>query len=103
MKHRSKLTGDLCLNSPFPMMGGDEGVKYPIPWLLLAYFTDKHTVLMKKIVENKTPGFSKAWLCLALIILFVVFVRVRLLEFPLDRDEGEYAYTAQLMLQGIAP
>jgi hypothetical protein len=58
---------------------------------------------MKKTVENKTPGFSKNWLCLSLIILFVVSVRVRLLEFPLDRDEGEYAYTAQLMLQGIAP
>ena len=58
---------------------------------------------MKKTVENKTSSFSKTWLCLVLIILFVVFVRVRLLEFPLDRDEGEYAYTAQLMLQGTAP
>jgi 4-amino-4-deoxy-L-arabinose transferase-like glycosyltransferase len=53
--------------------------------------------------ENKVQRFSKSWLCLALIILFVVFVRVRLSEFPLERDEGEYAYTAQLMLQGIAP
>jgi 4-amino-4-deoxy-L-arabinose transferase-like glycosyltransferase len=53
--------------------------------------------------DNKVQRFSKSWLCLALIILFVVFVRVRLSEFPLERDEGEYAYTAQLMLQGIAP
>jgi hypothetical protein len=28
---------------------------------------------------------------------------VRLLEVPLERDEGEYAYAAQLMLQGVPP
>lgn len=40
---------------------------------------------------------------LAAIILFVVFVRVRLLDFPLERDEGEYAYMGQLILQGVPP
>jgi len=29
--------------------------------------------------------------------------RLRLLNFPLERDEGEYAYAGQLMLQGIPP
>jgi hypothetical protein len=53
--------------------------------------------------NNKVQRFSKSWIFLALIILFVVFVRVRLMDFPLERDEGEYAYTAQLMLQGVAP
>jgi 4-amino-4-deoxy-L-arabinose transferase-like glycosyltransferase len=43
------------------------------------------------------------WILLALIILFIVLVRVRLREMPLERDEGEYAYAGQLMLQGIAP
>ncbi|MEN8158754.1 MAG: glycosyltransferase family 39 protein, partial [Myxococcota bacterium] len=33
----------------------------------------------------------------------VVAVRVRLLEVPLDRDEGEYAYVGQQWLQGIPP
>jgi hypothetical protein len=33
----------------------------------------------------------------------VVWVRVRLLEVPLDRDEGEYAYVGQQWLQGIPP
>ena len=37
------------------------------------------------------------------VILLVLFVRVRLLEVPLERDEGEYAYTAPLILQGIPP
>ena len=46
---------------------------------------------------------GRSWVFLVLIILFVVVVRVRLLGFPLERDEGEYAYMGQLMLQGISP
>jgi hypothetical protein len=40
---------------------------------------------------------------LSLVILFVVVVRIRLLDIPLERDEGEFAYVGQLMLEGIAP
>jgi hypothetical protein len=40
---------------------------------------------------------------LGFILLSVVLVRVRLLDVPLERDEGEYAYTGQLMLQGVPP
>ena len=43
------------------------------------------------------------WICLGLILLFVVAVRVRYLSVPLERDEGEYAYAGQLILQGIPP
>jgi 4-amino-4-deoxy-L-arabinose transferase-like glycosyltransferase len=43
------------------------------------------------------------WVLLTCIILFVILVRVRLLDFPLERDEGEYAYMGQLILQGIPP
>ena len=42
-------------------------------------------------------------MAVALILLFVVVVRVRLLDVPLERDEGEYAYAGQLMLRGIPP
>ena len=45
----------------------------------------------------------RAWLLVGLTILFVVVVRVRLREVPLERDEGEYAYAGQLMLQGVPP
>ena len=31
------------------------------------------------------------------------FIRLRLLDFPLERDEGEYAYAGQLILQGTPP
>lgn len=33
----------------------------------------------------------------------VLYARVRLLSMPLERDEGEYAYIGQLMLQGVPP
>jgi hypothetical protein len=36
-------------------------------------------------------------------LVVVAVVRLRLLNFPLERDEGEYAYAGQLMLQGIPP
>jgi 4-amino-4-deoxy-L-arabinose transferase-like glycosyltransferase len=38
-----------------------------------------------------------------LAVLLVVVVRLRLLSIPLERDEGEFAYCGQLMLQGIPP
>jgi len=39
---------------------------------------------------------------LAVIVLFGA-IRWRLLDMPLERDEGEYAYAGQLILQGIPP
>jgi len=32
------------------------------------------------------------------VLVVVAAVRLRLLNFPLERDEGEYAYAGQLML-----
>src|SRR5581483_6288816 len=40
---------------------------------------------------------------LALIVLVFAIVRVRTMNIPLERDEGEYAYAGQLLLQGIPP
>src|SRR5437764_8632745 len=40
---------------------------------------------------------------LALVVCATAAVRFRLLDMPLERDEGEYAYAGQLMLQGIPP
>ena len=39
----------------------------------------------------------------AVVILFFALIRFHLRECPLERDEGEYAYAGQLMLQGIPP
>src|SRR6266446_6318541 len=36
-------------------------------------------------------------------IFLSVFVRWRLQQLPLERDEGEYAYAGQLLQQGVTP
>jgi hypothetical protein len=45
----------------------------------------------------------RTWAALGVVILFASVVRIRLLDVPLERDEGEYAYAGQLILQGIPP
>lgn len=40
---------------------------------------------------------------LAVVIAVSMIVRIRLLNAPLERDEGEHAYLAQMMLAGHAP
>src|SRR2546429_4536637 len=45
----------------------------------------------------------RAWILVWLTVLFVLAVRVRLRQMPLERDEGEYAYAGQLILQGVPP
>jgi hypothetical protein len=59
-------------------------------------------------VINKIGSHDKilrvAWWTLAVIIFgLTVAIRIRLLGIPLERDEGEYAYAGQLILQGIPP
>ncbi|MCK5557804.1 MAG: glycosyltransferase family 39 protein [Candidatus Hydrogenedentes bacterium] len=44
-----------------------------------------------------------AWVTLLIIVFLVAAIRIRLLHVPLERDEGEYAYAGQLILQGIPP
>jgi hypothetical protein len=44
-----------------------------------------------------------AWVLFSCVVLAVIWARIRLSGLPLERDEGEYAYTGQLLLRGIAP
>lgn len=56
--------------------------------------------------KEKKPladGPYLAYFLLAFALAFALYVRVRLLGLPLERDEGEYAYMGQLILQGIPP
>src|SRR3954465_10635654 len=60
------------------------------------------------LIGAKTTADSPIprWLivsCLVVILGLAAFIRIRLLEMPLERDEGEYAYAGQLILQGIPP
>jgi hypothetical protein len=43
------------------------------------------------------------WGFLTAMILLTAIIRLRLLDVPLERDEGEFAYMGQLILQGIPP
>ena len=43
------------------------------------------------------------WVALVLVIVGAAVIRGRLSSIPLERDEGEYAYMAQLMLKGVPP
>ena len=43
------------------------------------------------------------WILAAVVFGLTVAIRIRLLGIPLERDEGEYAYAGQLILQGVPP
>ena len=43
------------------------------------------------------------WVMLLIAIAFTAGLRIRLLDVPLERDEGEYAYAGQLILRAIPP
>lgn len=53
--------------------------------------------------ESKQLNERVYFLLLSFVLIFVAVIRYRLLDFPLERDEGEYAYMGQLLLQGIPP
>jgi hypothetical protein len=56
----------------------------------------------KTDINGKLVQF--AWWAVATIAFtLVIAIRIRLLGIPLERDEGEYAYAGQLILQGIPP
>src|SRR5439155_9283335 len=56
-------------------------------------------------VSEDSPVKSRVvtWLALGLILVGAAAIRLRLLDLPLDRDEGEYAYFGQLLLEGVPP
>ena len=54
-------------------------------------------------IEIKPASDRWAWGLVLAILVVAAAVRIRLLSIPLERDEGEFAYMGQLMLQGIPP
>jgi hypothetical protein len=49
--------------------------------------------------------FSRLGVMVTLVVVLgiVAFIRLRVLNMPLERDEGEFAYAAQLLSQGVSP
>jgi hypothetical protein len=71
-------------------------------------FVDEITTKPRGMTSELAPsgkGWETYWCVGALLVvmMFFAFVRVRLRDLPLERDEGEFAYVGQLMLQGIPP
>jgi hypothetical protein len=56
-----------------------------------------------KSFRYQTPVLVPAWTLLAATVMAVLWARIRLAGLPLERDEGEYAYSGQLLLHAIAP
>jgi Dolichyl-phosphate-mannose-protein mannosyltransferase len=52
--------------------------------------------------KAKSAGSSYAWLWLLLVLAVVTLIRIRLIDMPLERDEGDFAYGGQLMLHGVS-
>jgi hypothetical protein len=60
----------------------------------------------KKKTENNVSPMNNPYIPIFFLLLILgvfSFIRIRLLSFPLERDEGEYAYFGQLILNGVPP
>jgi hypothetical protein len=55
------------------------------------------------VPEKKAKKIDYYLIALGAVIIFISFIRLRLINVPLERDEGEYAYFGKLILDGIAP
>ncbi|MBN1787973.1 MAG: glycosyltransferase family 39 protein [Sedimentisphaerales bacterium] len=59
------------------------------------------------IEKSSNPKVTLINICLIIVftvlIAITIAVRIRSLDAPLERDEGEYAYAGQLMLEGVMP
>ena len=60
-------------------------------------------IVVSQPVEGATPRSVWALCVLAAVVFVTAAIRLRLLDVPLDRDEGEYAYFGQLLLEGVPP
>ena len=66
--------------------------------------------VIRSVLKTKGPPVSflqllseqRCWV-VVVILLFTGFIRLRLLDVPLERDEGEFAYVGQNILHGIPP
>lgn len=64
--------------------------------------------LTRKSVQIKAPAKAPSfvwghYVFLSMGLLFTSYVRLRYLQLPLERDEGEFGYIAQRILKGLSP
>src|SRR5438093_2800296 len=83
--------------------GTEEQANFRCPSCNLPFLVGIAAFVTHKI-DDSCKGLRAGWWILAVIVFGVVItIRTRLLGIPLERDEGEYAYAGQLILQGVPP
>lgn len=60
-------------------------------------------MILQQAVKQPLTRHWVWWVSLAIVLLLTASMRFGLLDVPLERDEGEYAYAGQLILQGVPP
>jgi len=66
-------------------------VQWKLPSCKSPVFSGKKTPFLRDTIDDHGKALRVGWCALVVIV------------FALERDEGEYAYAGQLMLQGIPP
>ncbi|PKP22344.1 MAG: hypothetical protein CVU05_04320 [Bacteroidetes bacterium HGW-Bacteroidetes-21] len=71
----------------------------------MKFSVDMKPAIKKKQAPQKPASNNKLliWIILGVALLFTLVFRLRMLNLPLERDEGEYAYIASLILDGDSP
>jgi hypothetical protein len=83
-----------CPRAQTPLGNASESAKLSCP--------ATHNVNLKQARSANSLRVA-IWFLFGVTVALVLFARIRLLGLPLERDEGEYAYTGQLLLSGIPP
>jgi hypothetical protein len=79
-------------------------VQWKLPSCKSPVFSGKKTPFLRDTIDDHGKALRVGWCALVVIVFaLVIAIRIRLLRIALERDEGEYAYAGQLMLQGIPP
>jgi hypothetical protein len=61
----------------------------------------RNTIDRAEVKPQQPFNLYWVWGVLLAVVLLTAAIRIRLLDVPLERDEGEYAYGGQLILQGL--
>lgn len=70
----------------------------------LHFMSTKKNPGKKKVVSRSYPALEYVWwIPLLIIFILVLYIRLKHLNMPLERDEGEYGLMAQQLLRGHLP
>ncbi len=78
----------------------DSGVKYD---QTVPRSPSKRNLVIQSYTSGLLRLIDRWWWGLCVVLILIAAVRWHRLDVPLERDEGEYAYAGQLMLQGVPP